>query len=89
MSDATKEAQNTCFFSNEKEILKNLQLSKKEVALQVHAGERVIHAKSRCHSVPSFCVHVQIQYHSTNSMNFKNFSSSLDLEACLNISMCM
>lgn len=33
-------------FSKEKEILQNLHLTKKEVALKMHAGEWIIHTKS-------------------------------------------
>lgn len=65
------------FFSNEKEILQNLHLTKNEVALKVHASMQIFLVKSSSHSASSFCLHVQIQYHNTNSKNFKNFRSSL------------
>jgi len=46
VTDATEGAQNAWLFSNEKEILQNLPLTKKEFALNVHAGEWIIHPKS-------------------------------------------
>lgn len=75
-------------FSNEKEILQNLHLTKKEVALKVCAGEWTIHTKSWCHILPLFCLRVQLHYHSANSVNSKNVSSFLDLQKRLNMSMC-
>lgn len=48
------------FFSNEKEILQNLHLTKNKVALKVHVGMQIFLSKSSSHSPSLFCLPVQI-----------------------------